>query len=159
VLTFIKPDGSFDQECYDRIVKGRKRYLKQLYDGLNDKDNDTRHARAEALGEIGLLESVPVLIDHSDDPDWHVRYDIVNSLESILGFGFWVLLEWIDCKLEHRHKLKKNLRRFWKRNQEFLWKKGKDKIYSAGNARPMAIEEAIALARLVKKRVNGVNEG
>ena len=113
---FIKPDGSFDKEYYDRIVKGRKRYLKQLYDGLNDKNSDTREISAEALGEIGLLESVPVLIDHSDDPDWHVRYEIVNALESILGFGFWVLLEWTDCKLGHRHKLKKNLRRFWKRN-------------------------------------------
>ncbi len=131
MLTFIKPDGSFDQEYCDRIVKGGKRYLKQLYGGLKDKDSDTRHVCAELLGEIGLLESVPILIDHSNDPDWHVRYDIVNSLELILGFRFWVLLEWIDSKLEHRHKLKKNLRRFWKRNQEFLRKRGKEKVYYA----------------------------
>lgn len=129
----LKSDGSIDQGNYERIVKGGKRYLKQLYDGLNDKDSDTRSACAEALGEIGLLESVPILIEHSADPDWHVRWHIVNALESIFGFRYWVLLEWIDCKLEHRHKLKKNLKRFWKRNQEFLRKKGKEKIYYAGD--------------------------
>jgi len=129
--TFIKSDESFDQKYFDRIVKGGRGYLKELYDGLNDKDGNTREACAEALGEIGLLESVPILIQHSADPNWHVRWDIVNALELILGFRHGVLLEWINCKLEHRHKLEKNLRRFWKSNQEFLKKRGKEKIFYA----------------------------
>ena len=107
IKILINADGSWNNDHYKYIVTCKGRYLKNLHQGLNDKNPLIREGCAEALGDIGFLQSVSFLIEHADDPNEEVRWDVVNSLERILGFQPSVLKEWLNCDLRSRHKFKK----------------------------------------------------
>jgi len=115
VELFKKADGQFNQEAYAKIVKAKKRYLKDLYAGLDDKDPLIREGCVAALGEIGGLESLPILIEHSADTNWHVRWDIKNSLNMLLGvFPADVIDSLTGCyRLKQRLKFKRKLDEFF----------------------------------------------
>lgn len=124
VSKMLNRDGSWNQKHYEKIVMWGGKYLKQFHQGLDDDNPKIREGCAEALGEIGYLDSVPILIDHVDDPDEFVRWDIVNSLEMILGFKGGVLTEWANCRLRDRHNLKRKLKIFWNNNKEYILTNG-----------------------------------
>jgi hypothetical protein len=115
VMQLKKTDGKFNQEAYVKIVKAKKRYLKDLYEGLDNNDPLIREGCVEALGEIGGLESLPILIEHSADTNWHVRWDIKTSLNMILGvFPVDVIDSLTGCyRLKQRLKFKRRLDEFF----------------------------------------------
>ncbi len=116
----INADGSWNNDHSDKLIMWQGRYIKELYIGLDDENPLIREGCAEIIGNIGFLESVPILIAHSDDPDKHVRWDIINSIEMILAFQPGAITEWTRCNIKNRHKLKKRLIEFWKNNQDYL---------------------------------------
>jgi hypothetical protein len=120
VKSLLNPDGSWNQDQYDKIVRSKRRYLKYIHDGLDDENPMIREGCAEALGDIGFLSSVPVLINHISDSCEYVRWDIMNSLEKILGFQPGALMAWTGCSLRHRNKIKKSLPKFWSNNRDYL---------------------------------------
>lgn len=126
----INSDGSWNNEYYNTLVMWKGRYLKYLHQGLANKDPLIREGCAEALGDIGFLDSVPFLIEHVDDIDEHVRWDIVHSLEKILGFQPGMLIEWASCNFKNRHKLKTKLKEFWENNKGFILNDKKRKKFS-----------------------------
>jgi len=108
-------DGKFNKALYSKIVKSKKKYLSDLYEGLNHGDPFIREACVEALGEIGAMESIPILIAHSADPDWNVRWDIKTSINMLLGvFPLDVIASLTGClRLKQRHVFKKKMERLF----------------------------------------------
>jgi len=129
-----KSDGTFNRAIYSKIVKARKKYLKDLYEALDDDDPLIREGCVEALGEIGGLESLPILIEHSADSNWHVRWDIKTSLNMILGvFPTDVIDSLTGCyRLKQRLRFKRILDEFFHvlvpARSEKVYKRGYDLI-------------------------------
>lgn len=128
----INKDGTWNQSEYNDIVKKDYRILKDLHNGLKNVNPLIREGCAEALGELGYLESVPILIEYVDDKDENVRWDIINSIESIIGLRHGILLSWIGCNMSHRNKIKKELILFWKRNRSYFTRNGQRQFWVAG---------------------------
>lgn len=125
-----KPDGTFNRAVYSKIVKAKKKYLKDLYEGLDDDDPLIREGCVEALGEIGGLENLPILIEHSADSNWHVRWDIKTSLNMIFGvFPADVVDSLTGCyRLKQRLKFKRRLDEFF----HVLFPSSSDAVFTRG---------------------------
>ena len=74
-----------------------------------------REGCVEALGEIGNPAFIPILVDHGSDPNWHVRWDIKNSLNMIFDvFPIDVIANLTNCyQLRQRHVFQKKLKRLY----------------------------------------------
>lgn len=57
--------------------------VERLMAVLNDKDKNVRKHAVLALGEIGIPEVVPALIDATRDEDWTVRMGAIAGLDKI----------------------------------------------------------------------------
>ena len=57
--------------------------VERLMAVLNDKDKNVRKHAVLALGEIGIPEVVPALIDATRDEDWNVRMAAIAGLDKI----------------------------------------------------------------------------
>mgnify|MGYP002777823507 CR=1 FL=1 len=64
---------------------GDPRGFEVLIRALSSDQNLLRLAAIGALGDLGNADAVPYLAAYVDDPDWHVRYRLVQSLQQLGG--------------------------------------------------------------------------